>query len=91
MVFAKRRKTPFKGPMLSLGTSSSSSSIGRPRDSSVGASRSASAAGRASGEIIEEEDEDEVEEVDAFSPVAAEAEETIWEGEDDGWVRRRHE
>jgi len=38
-----------------------------------------SAAGRRSGEIIEEEDED-FEEVDAFSPVPAEAEETIWEG-----------
>ena len=81
--------------MLSLGTSSASSPNGRPRDLSVGASRSASAAGRRSGEIIEEEDEDEVEEVDAFNPVAAEAEETIGdvgrEVEDEGWVRRRHE
>ena len=89
MVFAKRKKTPFRGPMLSIGTGSNSSPTGRPRDSSVGGSRSASAAGRASGEIIKEEDEDEIEEVDAFSPVAAEAEETIWEGEDDGWVRKR--
>ena len=81
--------------MLSLGTGSGGSPGGRPRDSSIGASRSASAAGRASGEIIEEEDEDEIEEVDAFSPVAPEAEETVWEGrkeaEADGWVRRRHE
>lgn len=46
----------------------------------MGASRSASAAGRASGEIIKEEDEDEIEEVDVFSPAAPEAEETIWEG-----------
>ena len=37
--------------------------------------------GRRSGEIIEEEDEDEFEEVDAFSPVHAEAEETLWETE----------
>lgn len=81
--------------MLSLGTGHSGSQASRPRDSSVGASRSASAAGRASGEVIEEEDEDEIEEVDAFSPIAPEAEETIWEGgkggEVDGWVRRRHE
>lgn len=62
----------------------------RDRDSSVGGSRSASVTGRRSGEIIEEEDEDEIEEVDTFSPVAAEAEETIWEGEESaaaqGWV-----
>ncbi len=62
----------------------------------MGGSRSASAAGRTSSEIIEEEDEDEVEEVDAFSPLAPEAEETIvWEAgketELDGWVRRRHD
>lgn len=82
--------------MLSIGNNSGSTSAGRPRDSSVGGSRSASAAGRTSGEIIEEEDEDEVEEVDTFSPLAPEAEETIiWEGgkeaEADGWVRRRHD
>ena len=35
-------------------------------------------AGRTSAEIIEEEDE-EVEEVEVFSPVGGEAEETIWE------------
>ena len=59
----------------------------------MGGSRSASAAGRTSGEIIEEEDEDEVEEVDTFSPLAPETEETIWTGKEaevDGWVRRRH-
>jgi len=33
-------------------------------------SRSASVTGRRSGEIIEEEDEDEVEEVDHFSPLS---------------------
>ena len=37
--------------------------------------------GRRSGEIIEEEDEDGFEEVDAFSPVPVEAEETVWEAE----------
>lgn len=80
--------------MLSIGNSSGSTSAARPRDSSVGGSRSASAAGRTSREIIEEEDEDEVEEVDTFSPLAPETEETIiWESgkeaEVDGWVRRR--
>lgn len=54
----------------------------RHRDSSVGTNRSVSVQGRRSGEIIEEEDEDEVEEVEAFSPVPAEAEETIWESEE---------
>ena len=95
MLFAKRKRTPFRGPVLSLGVNGSGSPNGRPRESSASASRSASVAGRASGEIIEEEDEDEVEEVDAFSPIAPEAEETIFcsgeEPEDEGWVRRRHE
>ncbi|KAI9851118.1 MAG: hypothetical protein M1838_004453 [Thelocarpon superellum] len=65
LVFAKRKKTPFKGPMLMVTPGSSSTSA--RRDSSH--SRTASVAGRRSGEIIEEEDEDGVEEVDAFSPV----------------------
>ena len=108
LVFAKRRKTPFRGPALTLGTTIGSyspgssrvaSSSGAPashgkRDQSVGSHRSASAAGRRSGEIIEEEDEAEIEEVDAFSPVPAEAEEVVWEtktGEDGSgeWVRRK--
>lgn len=68
------------------------------RDSGGNGSRSASQAGRTSGEIIEEEDEDEVEEVEAFSPVGAGAEETVWvEGEkgdevergSEDWVRRK--
>jgi len=44
-------------------------------------SRSASVAGRRSAEIINEEDEDEVEEVDAFSPITGDGEvveETIY-------------
>ena len=102
LVFAKRRKTPFRGPALALGTavgnyspsSSRAASTSGIRDQSVGSHRSASAAGRRSGEIIEEEDEDEIEEVDAFSPVAGEAEEVIWEtksGEEGSgeWVRRK--
>lgn len=104
LVFAKRRKNPFRGPALSLGTSISNYSPGisraastsgerRGRDQSVGSHRSASAAGRRSGEIIEEEDEDEIEEVDAFSPIPPEAE-VVWEtktGEEGSgeWVRRK--
>ena len=42
-------------------------------------SRSTSVAGRRSGEVIEEEDEDEVEEVDHFSPLTGpELEEQIY-------------
>ena len=105
LVFAKRKKTPFRGPMLSVGNSGNANSpSGRPRDSSTGrgGSRSTSVAGRRSGEIIEEEDEG-VEEVDAFSPVPPESEETMWEGkhanesdrfgresESEGWIKRRH-
>lgn len=107
LVFAKRRKTPFRGPALNLGTainsyspssSRAASGVGGPsrsRDQSVGSHRSASAAGRRSGEIIEEEDEDEIEEVDTFSPLPAEVE-VVWETktEEDGsgeWVRRKPE
>ncbi|KAI9724371.1 MAG: hypothetical protein M1812_000439 [Candelaria pacifica] len=77
LVFAKRKKTPFKGPMLNLSTGLANPT--RAREGSL--SRSASAAGRRSGEIIEEEDEDEIEEVDGFSPIAGpgEIEETIFE------------
>ncbi|KAI9791922.1 MAG: hypothetical protein M1833_001304 [Piccolia ochrophora] len=65
LMFAKRKKSPFKGPTLTV---NNGVGVGSPRrDSSV--TRSSSAAGRRSGEIIEEEDEDEIEEVDVFSPV----------------------
>ncbi|RDL34621.1 Kinase-like protein [Venustampulla echinocandica] len=69
LVFAKRKKNLFKGPMLHTSPSPSGvgSSSGTGRASSH--SRSASLAGRRSGEIIEEEDEDDIEEVDAFSPI----------------------
>ena len=63
LIFAKRKKTPFKGPMLSVSTGGGPSR----RESSL--PRTASASGRRSGEIIEEENEDEIEEVDAFSPI----------------------
>ncbi len=68
LTFAKRKRRPLKGPMLSIGTGGGGAGPSTRRENS--ASRSASAAGRHSGEIIEEEDEeDDVEEVDAFSPI----------------------
>ncbi|KAI9821587.1 MAG: hypothetical protein M1832_003261 [Thelocarpon impressellum] len=77
LIFAKRKKTPFKGPMLSVSTSNGAGSS--RRDSSL--TRNVSAAGRRSGEIIEEEDEEGIEEVDAFSPIVGpgEIEETFEE------------
>jgi hypothetical protein len=78
LVFAKRKKNVFKGPLLNTSSPSPSGSANHTRAGSH--SRSASVAGRRSGEIIEEEDEDEVEEVDAFSPITGpgEIEETIF-------------
>lgn len=72
-MFAKRKKNLFKGP--NLNTSSPT-----PERRAGSHSRSASVAGRRSGEIIEEEDEDEIEEVEAFSPITGpgEVEETIF-------------
>jgi len=59
----------------------------RVKDSGNG-SRSTSVTRRRSGEIIkiEEEDEDEVEEVEAFSPISGDVDETIVEGRDEGMV-----
>ena len=96
-VFAKRKKTPFRGPHLMFGANTGNGAMARAKDSNASVSRSTSVAGRTSEEIIEEEDEDEVEEVDAFSPIAAEVEETIWESTNDarsveleeGWIRRK--
>ena len=68
LVFAKRKKTPFRGPTLHINPSLVGPGS-RSRDASAG-SRSASQPRRRSGHVIEEEDEDEVEEVDVFSPVA---------------------
>lgn len=78
----------FASSMVGGGGSSSGSGSPAPhragRDNVMGSgSRSASQAGRTSGEIIEEEDEDEIEEVDTFSPIAPGAEETVWEEADD--------
>jgi serine/threonine protein kinase len=76
VLFAKRKRNLFKGPMLSI----HNSSTGRSGSSSGNHSRSGSTSGigRRSGEItIQEEDEDvedlegdeEIEEVDHFSPI----------------------
>jgi serine/threonine protein kinase len=80
LVFAKRKKNVFKGPMLNTSSPISGGGGGGGSHSRAGShSRSASQGGRRSGEIIEEEDED-VEEVDAFSPITGpgEIEETIY-------------
>ncbi|KAJ9645390.1 hypothetical protein H2199_003398 [Coniosporium tulheliwenetii] len=74
LVFAKRKRSPFKGPMLGMtshGLGPHGGAGGGHRVKSEGGSRSTSVQGRRSGEIIEEEDEDGIEEVDAFSPVGA--------------------
>jgi hypothetical protein len=79
LVFAKRKKNIFKGPMLNMPTSGPSGSVSGSGVRAGSHSRSTSIAGRRSGEIIKEEDEDEVEEVEAFSPVTGEeVEETIY-------------
>ena len=83
LVFAKRKKNLFKGPMLNtssptLGGGAGSSSSSAQRAGSH--SRSTSVNGRRSGEVIREEDEDEIEEVDVFTPITGpgEIEETIY-------------
>ncbi len=74
VLFAKRKRNIFKGPMLGLGGGSNARSTG---SGSHSRSASASGLGRRSGEItIEEVDEDaeaeddgDVEEVESFSPI----------------------
>lgn len=61
--------------MLGPGTSSGRRrSVGSVGSNGAGGSRSGSVQGRNSGEVIAEEDEDEYEEVEAFSPVEPENE-----------------
>ncbi|KAF2652246.1 kinase-like protein [Lophiostoma macrostomum CBS 122681] len=78
LIFAKRKRSPFKGPMLNLNTHGT----GGLRNRGEANSRSGSVQGRRSGEImgIEEEDEDEVEEVEEFSPVVGKGESVEVEG-----------
>lgn len=71
LVFAKRKRSPFKGPMLAVNTQGSPA--WRRGSDASGGSRSQSIQGRRSGEIMgiteeDEEEEEEVEEVDDFSP-----------------------
>ncbi|XXG93783.1 hypothetical protein Hte_000032 [Hypoxylon texense] len=89
VLFAKRKRNLFKGPMLSIGNSSRSGT----NPGSHSRSASASGLGRRSGEItIQEEDEEaeeaidieadaeeDIEEVDNFSPVAQAPGETVEE------------
>ena len=72
--------------MLHIGATGSESPA-RGRDGGNG-SRSTSVTRRRSGEIIkiEEEDEDEIEEVEAFSPIVGDVDETIAEGREEGMV-----
>lgn len=96
VLFAKRKRNLFKGPMLSIGNSSRSGT----NSGSHSRSASANGLGRRSGEItIQEEDEEaeeavdieadaeeDIEEVDNFSPVAqapGETVEEIYEGEEE--------
>ncbi|KAK3320101.1 MAP/microtubule affinity-regulating kinase [Cercophora scortea] len=87
VLFAKRKKNLFKGPMLSLGSSrgdSRSSGSGGGGSATHSRSASASGLGRRSGELAiqeeeEEEEEEEVEEVDSFSPVVQGPGETVEE------------
>ena len=81
LVFAKRKKSAFKGPMLHINSSLNAGS--RSREPSVGG-RSASLPRQNGGTTITEEDEEEVEEVDNFSPVGPnDVEETIDQSEFD--------
>jgi serine/threonine protein kinase len=85
LIFAKRKRSVFKGPTLSLGPHhghGSSPSTSRVRGEAGSRSNSV---GRRSGEIIEEEDEEEdIEEVEEFSPVReGGCEEVVEEEEDD--------
>lgn len=82
LLFAKGKRTVFKGPMLRLGPNhghGNSPSASRVRGETK--SRSNSVDKRRSGGIIEEEDEEEdIEEVEEFSPVREGTCEEVLEG-----------
>ncbi|KAL5606442.1 hypothetical protein BROUX41_002858 [Berkeleyomyces rouxiae] len=79
VMFAKRKRNVFKGPMLSIATASAPGARGTPTSKMSGRSHSRSASasglGRRSGEItIAEEDEfedEDIEDVEEFSPVVS--------------------
>jgi serine/threonine protein kinase len=86
LVFAKRKKSPFKGPMLNTNTQGSPAAAWR-RAGEAG-SRSHSVQGRRSGEIMgiteeEEEEEEEVEEVDDFNSPSLKPGEFVEEEEEE--------
>ncbi|KAF2016048.1 kinase-like protein [Aaosphaeria arxii CBS 175.79] len=75
LIFAKRKRSPFKGPMLTLGHGSPAA--GRMRNE--GNSRSTSIQGRKSGEFLgiteeDEEEEEDIEEVEEFGPLMKDGE-----------------
>ena len=69
LVFAKRRKTPFRGPTLHINSSLSGASGSRSRDSSTGGQNQGLSRNLLPG-MTEEDEEEEIEEVDAFSPIS---------------------
>ncbi|KAK1919623.1 hypothetical protein P3342_001915 [Pyrenophora teres f. teres] len=78
LVFAKRKRTPFKGPMINTsGNPAGSGWRSRGGEGGTG-SRGTSVQGRRSGEILgiteEDEEEEEVEEVETFGGKLAEGE-----------------
>ncbi|KAG9196561.1 hypothetical protein G6011_01682 [Alternaria panax] len=85
LVFAKRKRSPFKGPMLNVNTGALNGSHAngnawrsRSGDSGMG-SRGTSVQGRRSGEILgiteeDEEEEEDVEEVETFGGKLGEGE-----------------
>ncbi|ODA77749.1 hypothetical protein RJ55_06351 [Drechmeria coniospora] len=84
VLFAKRKRTIFKGPTLNFGRQSASGPCPAPHTHS----RTGSGAARRSGEItiqeedenmVAEEDEEEIEEVDMFRPIVGGPGETIEE------------
>ena len=69
LVFAKRRKTPFRGPTLHINSSLSGGSGSRSRDSSTGGQNQGLPRDHLPGMTEEDEEEEEIEEVEAFSPI----------------------
>ncbi|KAJ4344815.1 uncharacterized protein N0V89_012559 [Didymosphaeria variabile] len=103
LVFAKRKRSVFKGPGLALnfgqgqglglqGSSASASGAAGARREQQQQSRAQSTQGRRSTEIMgiaeEEEDEEEIEEVEEFSPVIGGVEEVFSEEEETRGERR---
>ncbi|KAL1595902.1 hypothetical protein SLS60_009592 [Paraconiothyrium brasiliense] len=85
LVFAKRKRSPFKGPQLAINFGAHHQSSAAARRAEAQSSR-ASVPGRRSTEIMgiaEEEEDEDVEEVDEFSPVIGGVEE-VCDGDETG-------